>query len=264
MQKIPRLDALFIRALTDPMNATYVASRIASLHGIPVIDDPHSIRVCSDKINMYMHLMKQNVPVPRTKFLHRKDMNLETIARLLDELGSPLVLKEPSTSFSVRVEQASTAPEILKIARRYLKLSDWIVVQEYIESRFDWRIGVLDGRFLYACRYIIPSETFKIEASVNGHIVYCTVESVAAEQVPPRVIALGIAAGKAIGKGLYGVDIKENNGTSYVIEVNDNPSLEAGEDDRYPDVYTNIVGLLMKDGGDGGYDTPSPRGPFPG
>ena len=38
--KIPRMDALFIRARTDPMNITYVASRTAELHGIPVIDDP--------------------------------------------------------------------------------------------------------------------------------------------------------------------------------------------------------------------------------
>jgi glutathione synthase/RimK-type ligase-like ATP-grasp enzyme len=245
IKKIPKLDALFIRANTDPMNTTYVAARMAQMYGIPVIDDPSSIRICADKINMYMHLMKKNVSMPRTKFLKKKELDIVQAEQLFEELGMPLVLKEPSTSFSARVEKVSSVSELLKIARRFFKLSDWIVVQEYIESRFDWRIGVINGQLLYACRYIIPSETFKIQASVNGHVVYCDVESVPADQVPPEVIELGKEAGNAIGKGMYGVDIKESNGKLYVIEVNDNPSLEGGEDAHYPDMFQKIISYLM-------------------
>jgi glutathione synthase/RimK-type ligase-like ATP-grasp enzyme len=246
IKKIPRLDALFIRANTDPMNTTYVASRMASLYGIPVIDDPDSIRICADKINMYMHLIRNGVSVPMTRFMSKNEISPEHAQSLFFELGTSLVLKEPSTSFSVRVEKVSNVLDFLKVAKRFLRLSDWIVVQEYIESRFDWRIGVLNNELLYACRYIIPSETFKIQASVNGHIVYCDVECVPADQVPPGVIELGIKAARAIGKGLYGVDIKEIDGKLYVIEVNDNPSLEGGEDAYYPDVFRRIVNYLMK------------------
>jgi glutathione synthase/RimK-type ligase-like ATP-grasp enzyme len=245
IKKIPKLDALFIRANTDPMNTTYVAAKMAQMYGIPVIDDPSSIQICADKINMYMHLMKKNVSMPKTKFLKKKELDAVAAEQLFEELGTPLVLKEPSTSFSARVEKVSSTIELLKIARRFFKLSDWIVVQEYIESRFDWRIGVINGELLYACRYIIPSETFKIQASVNGHIVYCDVESVPADQIPPEVILLGKAAGNAIGKGMYGVDIKESNGKLYVIEVNDNPSLDGGEDAHYPDMFRKIISYLM-------------------
>jgi glutathione synthase/RimK-type ligase-like ATP-grasp enzyme len=59
------------------------------------------------------------------------------------------------------------------------------------------------------------------------------------------VVRLGIDAAGAIGRGLYGVDIKNNNGDAYVIEVNDNPSLESGEDLHYPDVYRKIVTHLF-------------------
>jgi glutathione synthase/RimK-type ligase-like ATP-grasp enzyme len=245
IKKIPKLDALFIRANTDPMNTTYVAAKMAQMYGIPVIDDPSSIQICADKINMYMHLMKENISMPRTRFLKKKELDAEEARRLFEELGRPLVLKEPSTSFSARVEKVSSVFELMKVARRFFKLSDWIVVQEYIESRFDWRVGTINGELLYACRYIIPSETFKIQASVNGHIVYCDVESVPADQVPPQVIELGKRAGNAIGKGMYGVDIKECNGKLYVIEVNDNPSLEGGEDAHYPDMFRKIISYLM-------------------
>lgn len=245
IQKIRKMDALFIRARTDPMNVTYVAAAMAEMNGIPVIDDPRSIQICGDKINMYSHLLHEGVALPKTTFVAKRDLSVEKAAALFDTFGSPLVLKEPSTSFSMRVEKVQNVAEFFKVARRFIRLSDWIVIQQFVESRYDWRVGVLDGQFLYACKYTIPSVTFKIQASVNGHIVYCGVESVPYGDVPPHVIRLGIEAAGAIGHGLYGVDIKNNNGDACVIEVNDNPSLESGEDLYYPDVYKTIVHYLF-------------------
>ena len=245
IHKIPKVDALFIRARTDPMNVTYVAARMADMHGIPVIDDPLSIQICSDKVNMYSHLINLHISMPRTIFLSKNDLTVERVTCLFDELGSPLILKEPSTSFSLRVEKVLDIAGFFRVARRFIKLSDWIVVQQYIESKYDWRVGVLDGKLLYTCKYTIPSDTFKIQASVNGHLVYCGVESVLPDKVPPHVIRLGIDAANAIGRGLYGVDIKNNNGDAYVIEVNDNPSIESGEDDCYPHVFEQIVNHLF-------------------
>ena len=245
INKIPKMDALFIRARTDPLNVTYVAARMAGFHGIPVLDDPRSIQICSDKVNMYSHLIKKNISMPKTIFLSKNTISVETVTHLFDELGCPLIVKEPSTSFSLRVEKVNDIAEFFRVARRFIKLSDWIVVQQFIESKYDWRVGVLDGKLLYACKYTIPSDTFKIQASVNGHLVYCGVESVSCEKVPPHVINLGIDAANAIGKGLYGVDIKNNNGDAYVIEVNDNPSIESGEDDCFPHVFEQIVTYLF-------------------
>ena len=245
INKIPKMDALFIRARTDPLNVTYVAARMAGFHGIPVLDDPQSIQICSDKVNMYSHLIKKNISMPKTIFLSKNTISVENVTHLFDALGSPLIVKEPSTSFSLRVEKVNDIAEFFRVARRFIKLSDWIVVQQFIESKYDWRVGVLDGKLLYACKYTIPSDTFKIQASVNGHLVYCGVESVPCEKVPPHVINLGIDAANAIGKGLYGVDIKNNNGDAYVIEVNDNPSIESGEDDCFPRVFEQIVSYLF-------------------
>jgi glutathione synthase/RimK-type ligase-like ATP-grasp enzyme len=245
INKIPKMDALFIRARTDPLNVTYVAARMAGFHGIPVLDDPRSIQICSDKVNMYSHLIKKNISMPKTIFLSKNNISVETVTHLFDELGCPLIVKEPSTSFSLRVEKVNDIAEFFRVARRFIKLSDWIVVQQFIESKYDWRVGVLDGKLLYACKYTIPSDTFKIQASVNGHLVYCGVESVSCEKVPPHVINLGIDAANAIGRGLYGVDIKNNNGDAYVIEVNDNPSIESGEDDCFPHVFEQIVTYLF-------------------
>ncbi len=246
IKKIYKMDALFIRSRTDPMNVSYVASKLAHMHGIPVIDDPRSIQICSDKINMYSHLVKGNVSIPKTEFISKSEITVERINRLFYELGTPIVLKEPSTSFSVRVERVYNYEEFFKIAKRFIKMTDSFTASEFIESSYDWRIGVLNGEFFYACKYIIPSETFKIQASINGHIVYCDVESVPRAKVPQKVIDLAIKASNAIGNGLYGIDIKESNGRQYVIEVNDNPSLDGGEDGHYPDVYEKVITHLLE------------------
>lgn len=246
IEKISKVGGLFIRSRTDPMNISFVASKMAEFYGIPVIDDPHSIQICSDKINMYYHLMNAKVPIPKTVFLKKSDINKRNIRKMFRELGTAIILKEPSTSFSRRVERVHTVEEFTKIAKRHLKLSDRIVAQEYVESLFDWRIGILKGEFLYGCKYIIPSETFKIQDSINGHIVYCAVESVPKEKIPDNVIKIAMDAANSIGNGLYGIDLKETKDKVYVIEVNDNPSLEAGELDYYPEAYKKIISTIME------------------
>ena len=251
IKRLLKTDGLFIRTNTDPMNVAFVASKMASLHNIPVVDDPASIQICADKVNMYYHLIKNNVKIPRTAFLKKRDITIDHAKTLFENWGTPLILKEPSTCFSARVEKARDPTDFMKTASRFMKLSDWIVVQQFISSQYDWRIGVLGGELLYACKYIIPPETFKIQAEVNGHLVYCRTESVPVAKIPAPVLEAGLKAARAIGNGLYGVDIKECDDGAYVIEVNDNPSLESGEDGCYPKIYSRIVEFLLEKGAPG-------------
>jgi glutathione synthase/RimK-type ligase-like ATP-grasp enzyme len=50
---VPKFDAVFIRATTDPLNSAYVVSKTAWELGLKVIDDPESITVCGNKIHQY-------------------------------------------------------------------------------------------------------------------------------------------------------------------------------------------------------------------
>ena len=52
-------------------------------------------------------------------------------------------------------------------------------------------------------------------------------------EVPKLVLDAAVKACSMIGKSLYGVDIKQANGKVYVIEVNDNPSIESKVEDLY-------------------------------
>ena len=112
--------------------------------------------------------------------------------------------------------------------------SDLIIAQEYLPTDFDWRIGVLEGTPLFACKYFMARGHWQIynnRAAVkrdqSGDF-----ECVPLELVPKQIVQAAVRACEVIGRGLYGVDLKEIDGRPSVIEVNDNPSLDADVEDK--------------------------------
>lgn len=246
IMSIPRFDGLLIRALTDPLNTSYVAARMAQAHGLRVIDHPDSILVCCDKVNMYQHLMRAEVPMPETCFLTDDQVTPEQAHELFEQYGTPLVLKAPNSSFSAYVEKVHDAASFVKVGKRFLRRADRLVVQQYLPSSFDWRVTILDGKVLFVVKYVMGAGAWRIhDRDEAGRENLCTVEGIDRSQVNPKLIEVALAAGKAIGNSLYGIDIKEFDDGFMVIEVNDNPNIDAGlEDMNNPEVYRNVVRYL--------------------
>lgn len=247
--RIPEYDAIFIRALTDPLNSSYVAARTAEMHGVHVIDDPDSIYICCDKVNMYSHLMRANVPIPETVFLRGQELTPQRGIELLDQLGNPVVLKAPHSSFSMYVEKAATPDEFVQVGRRLFRRADRIVAQRFLKSVFDWRVGMLGGKPLYVCQYVIPRKQWKVLTyTPEGKTVYGAVKGIPLEKADPALLQRATEAARAIGNGLYGVDLKQINGDYIVIEVNDNPTIIAGdEDQKAGDLYERIIRFLLRE-----------------
>jgi glutathione synthase/RimK-type ligase-like ATP-grasp enzyme len=59
------------------------------------------------------------------------------------------------------------------------------------------------------------------------------------------VVSAALGAANLIGDGLYGVDVKQNADGVYVIEVNDNPNIEAGVEDVY--LKGELYSLIIRD-----------------
>lgn len=247
MYKIPLYDAIFIRALTDPLNSSYVVARTAELYGIPVIDDSHSIRVCCDKVNMYRHMMRSGVPIPETRIIADHEVTADYARELLVALGNPVVLKAPNSSFSMYVEKAATPEEVVDVARRFLRRADRIVAQRFVQSTFDWRVGVLGGEPLYVCQYTIPRKRWKILTyTSDGKTVYGPVKAFLLKDAAPALLDMAVKAAQAVGNGLYGIDLKQVGDEYVVIEVNDNPSIEAGYEDKVNgDLYERLIKFLL-------------------
>lgn len=243
LQRVDNFDSIFIRATTDPLFSSYVVSRLAEEMGKKVIDDSESIRICSNKVALYYRLKKNSVPTPKTIPFHGDFENLESYAY---ELRYPVVVKSPNSRFSLYVEKVNNYGELIKVVKRYMKRSKALILQEYMPTPFDWRIGVLEGKAIYACKYFMPRGGWKISDSIHGKKVWGKVRAIKVENIPTKLRKIAVIAAKSVGNGLYGVDIKEVDGNYYVIEVNDNPTIMHGDEDaKNPELYEKIINSLI-------------------
>ncbi len=243
----PRLaafDALFIRETTAVQHATFRFARRARAEGMVVVDDPDSILRCTNKVYLAELMRRYRVPVPRTVVAHR-----ENLAALGEQLGFPLVLKQPDGAFSRGVERVSNPSELDDAASRLLARSELIIAQEFLPTEFDWRIGVFDGEPLYACQYFMAPRHWQIvKCGRDGKRRTGRSTAYHLDEVPEPVVRTALRAAKLLGRGLYGVDLKQVGRRVVVVEVNDNPSIDAGVEDGVAgdDLYLNIMRVFRQ------------------
>lgn len=221
-------DALFIRETTSVNHYTYRFARKAKANGLEVIDDPESILKCCNKVYLAELLDKHQIPIPRTLILEKDD-----VKQVMNTITYPCILKQPDSSFSrgvVKIESPETFEEQIK---SFLSESDLVIVQEFMPTAFDWRIGIIDGEPLFAAKYFMAKDHWQVyNHSKKGDAFAGDAVTVAIEDVPKLVVKTAVKAAQLIGNGFYGVDLKEIDGKCVVIEINDNPSIDAGVEDE--------------------------------
>ena len=226
--RLAEFDALFIRETTSVNHHTYRFARRAMAEGLVVVDDPDSILKCTNKVFLAELLERHKIATPRTLIVHRD--NRSAVA---DSLGLPCILKQPDSSFSQGVVKVETAEALKESVDRLLDKSDLIIAQEFLPTAFDWRVGVFDRQPLYVCKYFMAKKHWQIihRDGPGGKRAYGKVETVPVEHAPTQVVRTALRAANLIGDGLYGVDLKQLGKSLYVIEVNDNPNIDAGVED---------------------------------
>jgi glutathione synthase/RimK-type ligase-like ATP-grasp enzyme len=201
--RIAEFDALFIRTTTAVNHYTYNFASRAAAAGLAVIDDPQSI-------------------------VHQG--NVDDVAK---ELGLPCVLKQPDSSFSHGVLRVNDRAELESKLRLLLEMSDLVLAQQYLPTEYDWRVGVFDKQPLFVCRYYMAPKHWQIyKHGAGAEPDVGKVETFAVEDAPSQVVRTGVRAANLIGDGLYGVDIKQSGRKLYAIEINDNPNIDRGFEDR--------------------------------
>ena len=159
-----------------------------------------------------------------------------------------MVLKQPDSSFSQGVVKVDTEVQFKEELGQLLQKSDLIIAQEFMPTDFDWRIGIFDRKLLYACKYYMVQKHWQIlKRKPDGKQVEGNAETFPVEDVPLAVCQTALKAANLIGNGFYGVDLKQIGKKIYVIEVNDNPSVDFGVEDKVlkDDLYLEIMQIIM-------------------
>jgi len=240
---IDTFDALFIRDTTGIDHHTYQVSRRAADAGMVVIDDPDSIMRCTNKIYLAELLARHHIPIPKTLVVHHDNVN-----EIVSTLGLPCVLKQPDGAFSLGVVKIESLEQLREKVNALLQKSELILAQEYLPTTFDWRIAVLDHRPLFACKYHMAPGHWQIIKHDQNAMSEGKTEALSISETPDDVIGIAVQAANLIGDGFYGVDIKQVGTQYYVIEVNDNPNVDAGNEDGIlgDALYREVMGVFRK------------------
>jgi glutathione synthase/RimK-type ligase-like ATP-grasp enzyme len=244
LERLHEFDALFNRASPDVDGITYEFVRRAESLGMPVVDDPESILKCLNKVFMHELMSRHRIPQPRTLTVQS-----DNIEQVVPTLGLPCVLKLPDSGFGLDVIKIESEDDLRREAARFFKVSELIVAQEWLPTGFDWRVGVYDGRPLFVAKYFMAPGHWKIieideaKRAIEGKTVAMSIG-----EAPQEVINTAVRAANLIGRGLYGVDLKQVEDRCYLIEVNCNPNLDAGNEDQVlgEALYREILGVFAR------------------
>jgi len=244
IDQLIQYDALFIRETTNVNHHTFRFAKKAESLGLAVIDDPESISKCTNKVYLHELLNANKVLTPRSLVLTAE--NCDSVPQ---KMNFPFILKQPDGAFSKGVVKINNLEEFKKVRESMFEKSDLIIAQEFLPTPFDWRVGIIDGQVLFVCKYFMATKHWQIvnwsakkEASRDGEV-----ECVPVDQSPAGLLKTALKATTLIGKGLYGVDMKEVDGKFYVIEVNDNPNIDAGIEDKIlkERLYDQIMEVIL-------------------
>lgn len=243
--RVAEFDALLIRVTTGVNHYTYRFARRAAAEGLVVIDDPDSIVRCTNKVFLAELLDRHRLRSPKTVIFAEQNASL-----VAERIGFPCVVKQPDGSFSTGVKKFETREAFEKAIPVLFEQSELLLAQEFVPTPYDWRVGVLDGEPLYVCKYHMARAHWQIikHDDGGGAALEGAVETFPVGEAPEQVVQLGVKAARAIGEGLYGVDIKEVRGRPMVIEINDNPNIDHGYEDRVlgDELYRRIISYFTR------------------
>ena len=242
-KSIGEYDALFIRATTAVNHYTYRLSRRAAQENLVVIDDPQSIIKCSNKVYLAELLKSHQILTPKTLFISKYDPELP------DDIEFPCVLKKPDSAFSHGVLKIDDLKALQKSLIQFFKTSDLVLIQPFIPTEFDWRIGILDNKPIFACRYYMAQNHWQIyNWGAKQEKIEGKTEAIPINDVPESIVKTALKSTHFIGDGLYGVDIKSCGDKNYVIEINDNPNVDCGLEDQVggEKLYEQIMNVFLQ------------------
>jgi ribosomal protein S6--L-glutamate ligase len=188
-----------------------------------------------DKLRSLQVLSKHNVGMPKTVFASNKSSAKDVIAL---SGGAPLVLKILEGTQGVGVVLVDTEKAAKSVLDAFYGMDVNLLVQEFIEEAggADIRAFVVGGKVVGAMRRQDAEGDFRSNLHQGG--------SAKVHKLTAKERAMAVAAAKAMGLGVCGVDMIPSNRGPLVMEVNSSPGLEGIEKATGLDIAGKIMDYI--------------------
>jgi ribosomal protein S6--L-glutamate ligase len=190
-----------------------------------------------DKLRSLQVLSKNGVDMPKTVFASNKSNAKDVIAL---SGGAPLVLKILEGTQGVGVVLVDSEKAAKSVLDAFYGMEVNLLVQEYIEEAggADIRAFVVNGEVVGAMKRQGAEGDFRSNLHQGG--------SATAYKLNRKEKATAIAAAKAMGLGVCGVDMIPSKRGPLVMEVNSSPGLEGIEKSTNINIAARIMDFIEK------------------
>lgn len=219
-QQLEGFDAIIPRIHASVTFYGCAVVRQFEMMGVYAANDSISIARSRDKLRALQLLSRKGIGMPITGFASKPD----DIPDLIDMVGgAPLVIKLLEGTQGIGVVLAETKNAAESVIEAFLGLKANIMVQEFIKESngCDIRCFVVGDKVVASMKRQGPEGDFRSNLHLGGSAVKV--------KISPEERKTAIAAVKAMGLVVAGVDILRSNRGPLVLEVNSAPGIEGIE-----------------------------------
>ena len=193
-----------------------------------------------DKLRSLQLLSRKGVGMPVTGFASKPD-DVPDLIKMVG--GAPLVIKLLEGTQGIGVVLAETQKAAESVIEAFMGLKANIMVQEFIEEAggADIRCFVIGDKVIAAMKRQGAEGEFRSNLHRGG--------SASLIRITPEERKTAVAAAKAMGLSVAGVDLLRSNRGPLVMEVNSSPGLEGIEGATGKDIAGMIVEYIEKNAG---------------
>jgi ribosomal protein S6--L-glutamate ligase len=190
-----------------------------------------------DKLRSLQVLSKKGIDMPRTVFASNKSSSKDVIAL---SGGAPLVLKILEGTQGVGVVLLDSEKAAKSVLDAFYGMDVNLLVQEFIEEAggADIRAFIVGDEVVGAMKRQGAEGDFRSNLHQGG--------SATAYKLSRNEKSTALAAAKAMGLGVCGVDMIESKRGPLVMEVNSSPGLEGIEKSTKIDIAGKIMEYIEK------------------
>ena len=205
--------------------------------GLHPLNNSIAISRARDKLRSMQLLARKGIGMPATGFARNPD-DIDDVLSLVG--GAPVVIKLLEGTQGIGVVLAETRKAAESVIQAFMGLSVNIMVQEFIKEAggADIRCFIIGDKVVAAMQRQGPEGEFRSNLHRGG--------SAKEIKITPAERAAAIAAAKAMGLEVCGVDMLRSKRGPLIMEVNSSPGLKGIESATGKDIAGLIIAHLEK------------------
>lgn len=236
-RELPRFDAVIPRI--GASNTFYGTAVLRHMETMNIYSLNASIAIARsrDKFRSLQLLARQGIAMPQTGFAQSPG-NTEDLIHMVG--GAPVVIKLLEGTQGKGVILADSHQSAVSIVNAFKEMHANILVQEYIqESRgMDIRCLVVGDKVVAAIKRQAKEGEFRANVHQGG--------KASKVKLSPQERSIAVAAAKAMGLKVAGVDLVRSNQGPLVLEINSSPGLEGIENATQVNIASKIIQYIEK------------------